>query len=118
MSLRGLRVLILEDEPLIAVDLERAFRAKDAVPTMASSIEAGEVLLETGGFHACVLDLWLKGRYVDRLIDLIDRKGIPYAIYSGWSSPPGMRNAAYVAKPRPAEDVVAAIAAHLLKQSA
>ncbi len=118
MSLRALSILILEDEPLIALDLARAFRAEEAQATLASSIEAGEQLLESRRFDACVLDLWLKGRYVDGLIKVIDRKAIPYVIYSGWSLPADLRSAVYVPKPKPADDVIDAIAARMLRLSA
>ncbi|RTL62521.1 MAG: response regulator [Hyphomicrobiales bacterium] len=118
MSLRGLSILILEDEPLIALDLARAFRAEEAQATLASSIEAGARLLESRRFDACVLDLWLKGRYVDGLIKVIDRKAIPYVIYSGWSLPADLRSAIYVPKPKPADDVIDAIAARMLRLSA
>lgn len=118
MSLRGLSILILEDEPLIALDLARATLAQDAHPTMAASIEDGARLLESGAFDACVLDLWLKGHHADPLIKLMDRKAIPYAIYSGWSLPAEIRSAFYVPKPRPADDVIDAIAARVLRRSA
>lgn len=109
MPLKGVQVLIVEDEPLLALDLEAALRAAQALPTAASSFDQAFHHLETAQVDACVADLELWGQDAAPLIDTLKRKGIPFMTYSGYADPPTRSTFAHVQKPKTADAVVEAL---------
>lgn len=111
MSLTNLRVLIVEDEPLLVMDLEAALQAADAKTTSARSLTDAVALIDKGACDVCVADLNLWGEDAAPLIDCLKRKGVPFLTYSGYFSPPTGRVIAHVQKPKGAEAVVAELEA-------
>lgn len=113
MSVVGASILILEDEPLIAFDLEQAFIAARSAPIVVSSVATAMRALDTKHIQICVLDLWLKGSYAQEIIERLDRSGIPYVIYSAWPAPHHSKALEYIPKPVEADEVVLIIGRHL-----
>ena len=80
-----LRILIVEDEPLIAMMLEDFLDALDReLAGSADSVETALELIEQGGIDAAILDVNLRGGeqswpIADRLAEL----GIPFVIATG-----------------------------------
>jgi CheY-like chemotaxis protein len=79
------RILIVEDEPLIAMMLEDFLDALDrALAGSADSVEIALALIDQGGVDAAIIDVNLRGGeqswpVADRLAEL----GIPFVIATG-----------------------------------
>ena len=79
-------VLVVEDEPLLAMDLERlldevGYRVMGPATSTARAIQLIE--LETPALT--ILDLNLGGEMVFPLLDVLAQRGIPFLIVSGHS---------------------------------
>lgn len=82
-SLNGLRILIVEDEFLLAEDLAQYFRVVGAeiVGPAANMASAFRLL---SGIDAAVLDVNLNGAMVFPLADKLQSLGIPFVFFSGY----------------------------------
>ena len=83
ISLRGLRVLILEDEILIALDLEQLFRdlGVDEV-IVARNLDDVDA---DAAFDVAVLDLMLAGRSTVEFAATLFARGVPFVFATGRS---------------------------------
>jgi DNA-binding response OmpR family regulator len=82
--LGGLRILIVEDEPLIAMELKAALTDHGAEvlrPTrrLNDSLE----LARNSRISAALLDVRLGSESVAPLAELLDHRGVPFAFYTG-----------------------------------
>jgi CheY-like chemotaxis protein len=92
MSLDGTRVLVVEDEFLIALDLTTVLREAGAsVVGPAHSASEALDLLETAVIDVAVLDLDLGGHWVDPVAERCAALGIPFVFHSGRGLPDAMR---------------------------
>lgn len=82
------RILVLEDDPLLALDLEDFLTGLGArVIGPVSSIEqALEAIAK--GIDAAVLDLNLRGVYSYPVIEVLHRAGTPLVVCSGYAELP------------------------------
>jgi DNA-binding response OmpR family regulator len=114
--LEGLRILVLEDEFLIAMDVEQLCRdhgANDVVIARAlAEIDEQKVV---GEFDAAIVDLMLGGTSTLDFASRLRQSGLPFVFASGYSDPdeikgsfPGIR---LVTKPYSGTDLVEALAA-------
>jgi CheY-like chemotaxis protein len=79
------RVLIVEDEPLIAMDMEGMLSAHGySVFGQASTLESALNQVEQGGFDAALIDANLDGEPVDPLAAALTASGIPFAFVTGY----------------------------------
>ncbi len=79
------RVLIVEDEPLIAMDIEGTLSAHGfSVVGPAGTLEAALKLVEQGGFDAALIDANLDGEPVDELAAALIAKGIAFGFVTGY----------------------------------
>ena len=83
ISLKGLRVLILEDEILIALDLEQIFRDL-GVEDVIVARNLDDVDAEAT-FDVAVLDLMLAGRSTVEFASVLFAKGVPFVFATGRS---------------------------------
>ncbi len=83
ISLRGLRVLILEDEILIALDLEQIFRDL-GVDEVIVARNLDDVAADAT-FDVAVLDLMLAGRSTVEFASVQFAKGVPFVFATGRS---------------------------------
>ncbi len=84
-SLRGLRVLVIEDEPLVAMELAAIIQdagAEAAGPI--SSCEAALKKVSAGGFDLAILDGNLLGEPVDDIAAALTRAKVPFLFISGY----------------------------------
>jgi PAS domain S-box-containing protein len=83
--LDSLRLLVVEDEPLIALDLaDRLQRAgAEVAPPLGSEREA-LALIESTAFDAAVLDANLHGRPVEPIAAALIRRNIPFVVVTGY----------------------------------
>jgi DNA-binding NtrC family response regulator len=86
-DLHRMRILIVEDEYVLAADLAEAMRARGAevigpVGTLAEAMKA----VETNWIDRAVLDLDLGGEMSFAVADRLEAAAIPYVIASGCSA--------------------------------
>jgi CheY-like chemotaxis protein len=102
-SLRGLRVLVIEDEPLVAMEL--AAIIQDAGAEAAGPISSCRAALQkiaVGGFDLAILDGNLLGEPVDDIAAALTRAKVPFLFISGYgreSLPRAYGHAPLVGKP-------------------
>lgn len=81
ISLKGLRVLILEDEILIALDMEQLFRDLGVGDvTIVRNLDDVDVNAE---FDVAVLDLMLGGRSTVEFAAVLFARGVPFVFATG-----------------------------------
>ncbi len=102
----GCRVLVVEDELLIALDLSQILKELGCgVVGPAGSVDKAFALLETRRPDLALLDEDLRGQPVTPVAETLRRQRIPFAILSGYDrSPTGdevLVNATRLRKPTP-----------------
>ena len=81
---RACKVLIVEDEPLIAMMLEDyLLSAGHAVAGTAENVREASALVEAGGFDMAILDVNLDRELVWPVADLLTRRQIPFVVATG-----------------------------------
>lgn len=78
------RVLVLDDEPLILLDLE--FAVEDAGCLALTALEVREALdlLQTGPVAAAILDVSLgQGQTCEPVAQALAERGVPYVLHTG-----------------------------------
>jgi DNA-binding NtrC family response regulator len=107
-------ILLLEDEPIILMDLEFAAEDHGCDAVSASSCEGAlEKIAEPGGIDVAVLDVSLaRGETCLPVAEELGRRGIPYLLHSGdldrHDEQIRKLEADLIAKPASADDVIAA----------
>lgn len=90
-SLEKKRILILEDDPLLALDLEDFFTELGAkVIGPVSSVEQA-LQAVSSGIDGAVLDLNLRGVYSYPVIEILAKAGTPLVVCSGYAELPDTR---------------------------
>jgi DNA-binding response OmpR family regulator len=81
--LKGALILVVEDEPLIALDISSSLEDAGAQVLQASVSDAALAMIDEHDVSAAVVDFWLgsdTGRAVARRLK---EKGVPFLYYSG-----------------------------------
>lgn len=81
--LSGKKVLVVEDEFLVALDLEAELEEFGATVTCASTLRQATGCAEEGDFDAVVLDLNLHGETSYPLADLLRERSVPFLFHTG-----------------------------------
>ncbi|RTL71646.1 MAG: response regulator [Hyphomicrobiales bacterium] len=116
LQLEGANILIVEDEPLIALDIATALKIAGATVTTTNSLKNAKVLVEHDGLSAAILDHVLHDGDSGYLCQRLTDRKIPFLIYSGLSDIEGpCRDAPHIAKPDNMNCLVA-MTAQLLQQ--
>ena len=101
--LAGVRILVVEDEPLIAMDIEeRLLAAGGNVIGPAANPETARRLIAETAPDAALLDANLAGSRVDDLAVELRRRRVPFAFATGFgreSLPPEFADVPVLAKP-------------------
>jgi PAS domain S-box-containing protein len=114
-SSEGLRVLVLEDEALIAMQIEEALAAS-ACHVVGPATRIGEAfdLLYAQPVDAALLDVNVAGERSFAIADILTAKRIPFAFVTGFDAastlPEHLRSAPVVSKPFETAQLEAAIA--------
>lgn len=103
-ALQGRRILIVEDEYLLADDLREALTNEGAevLGPVASVEEATRLLQDASRIDAAVLDINLRGEPVFPFADALRARGVPFAFTTGYDSsalPPRYVDTPRVEKP-------------------
>ncbi len=119
--LKSARILIVEDEPLIAMELAHVIEDADGiVAASARSVKEAQDHLTGTAFHAAVLDVRLLDGTVFHIAECLESKGVPFVFctadtedatqFSRWPSAP------VLTKPYQSDMIIAALAGLLEKQ--
>ncbi len=82
------RVLIIEDEPLLATEVEAALSGAGFVSLgPAASVDAAMAAIADLLFDAAVVDRTLLGKTADPIMVELDRRRIPYVLLTGMGPP-------------------------------
>jgi DNA-binding response OmpR family regulator len=116
-QLVGKRILVVEDEPLIALELASIFESAGAIVIgPASSLTAARELLKNQAPDAALLDVNVSGERVDELAATLVRQNTPFAFLTGYGRealPPAFIGAPLILKPFGAQQALTGIAALL-----
>ena len=112
--LQGTRVLIVEDEPIVALDL--AMTVEDEGAFVEGPICRLEQAMECGGLNrldAAIVDVDIAGREVFPLADRLKASGVPIVFHTGRADLTRLRTryprAQILRKPSAAKEVAAAL---------
>jgi DNA-binding NtrC family response regulator len=114
-DLAGCRVLIVEDESLLGMELE-ALLKEDGCEVLgpASTVEWALDLIYEGELDLALLDVNLKGVRATPVAAALRDRGIPFVVVTGYSraqtSEPELRTAPRVDKPVDCRDLRRAVA--------
>ena len=109
-SLDGRSILIVEDEPLIVMDITQQFEATGAALTTTNTLHHAMILAEHDGLSGAILDHSLGDGNSCLLCARLTQRGIPYLIYSGYPTVEGScAGAQRVSKPAARGELVAAM---------
>jgi DNA-binding response OmpR family regulator len=98
-GLEGIRVLVVEDEFLVATLIEDMLVAAGCVvagpiPRLSEALDA----VGSGTFDAAVLDVNLGGDRVYPVADVLSRRNVPFVFVTGYST--GVLPCEYAERPR------------------
>jgi PAS domain S-box-containing protein len=112
-ALVGKKILIIEDEPLIAMTLvDDLLEVGGEVVGPAHSIWEARTMIETLEFDAALLDGNLSGDRVDEIAARLTQKGAPFVFVTGYGRetlPAGYQHVPVVEKPFTREQVAEAL---------
>jgi DNA-binding NtrC family response regulator len=81
--LRGQHVLIVEDEPLIALDLEQALSSAGAQVAISNTVDSALEAVEAPAVTAAIIDLRLHGHSVRDVVERLVTRDLAFVFYSG-----------------------------------
>jgi len=117
MKLEGTRVLLVEDESLVAMSVEDMLLDLGCiVAAQATSLSEALERAQAGGFEVALLDVSLNGKQIFPVAEFLSDQGIPFAFASGYGRaglPEEFRNRPIVPKPFQIQDLSAALTAAL-----
>jgi len=91
--LAGYRVLVVEDEPLVAEDLKALLaEAEGVLVGPASSVREAQHLIKDGpAVDAALLDVNLRDGPVTPVLEALSARGVPTVVYTGGAVPEDVR---------------------------
>src|SRR4029079_5103526 len=109
-SLEGRSILVVEDEPLIAMDIAQQFEATGAALTSTNTLKHALILVEHDGLAGAILDHALGDGNSSLLCQRLKERGIPFMVYSGYDTVEGpCKDALHISKPAADGALVAAM---------
>jgi DNA-binding NtrC family response regulator len=116
-QLKGARVLVVEDEYLIASDLARELERAGALPVgPAATVAQAKAILDKQPVDAAILDVNLRGDMAYPLVERLSAGGMPCVIVSGYSPqslPDSLIHVVSMEKPVSYEKVIEKLAVQL-----
>lgn len=108
-GLQGKLILIVEDSPLIALDLQAALESAGAL-VVCSDCARAVVLVERPFLSAVILDCGPYSSERRAIVRRLSERGVPFMFYG--VTPPAIKSGAgtlFLAKPAPPEKIVATL---------
>jgi DNA-binding response OmpR family regulator len=114
MPLKDQRILLIEDNVLIAHDIEGSIHAYNgAVTARASTLEQAMERAETPGLTSAILDFRLGADDASPVAEKLSEYGVPFLFYTAYSKTriaEAWPNAPIVVKPASPDDLISALA--------
>ena len=108
--LEGLRLLIVEDELLIALDIESTLSDAGALTACARTVAQALALVETTPVDGAVLDYRLETETSAPIADRLTELGVPFLFHCSGSEPSeGYPQVRIVSKPTQPQQLVEAV---------
>lgn len=86
MELRGKKILVVEDSPLIAATTEELLlELGGEVVGPAGNMADAHTLCETADFDIALVDLNIRGAKAFPLLKIMERRGIPFVLTTGYA---------------------------------
>ena len=102
-ALAGLRVLVVEDNILIALDIEQTLQGLGCVVVgPVGKLDAALRMADEEALDAALLDVNIRGGHVYPVAERLRARGIPFALASGygdWAIPEEFQNQRRLSKP-------------------
>ena len=102
-NLAGCRILVVEDETLIAILIEEALQELGCVVVgPVARLDAALRLAGSEALDAAVLDVTIRGGHIQPVAEQLLARGIPFVLASGygdWSLPENLRDQPRLTKP-------------------
>jgi len=110
-SIRGSEVLLVEDEPLIAMDVAHALEREGAVVHHARDIEPALRLAHHPSLSAGIIDVRLVSGSAEIVCEKLTERSVPFIFYTGTQPEPAARfaGAPIIQKPSPAPRILGAL---------
>jgi CheY-like chemotaxis protein len=114
-NLKGRRVLVVEDEFLVAMELQEVLKGRGCdVLGPASTVTQALAVLHDGRPEVVVLDVNLRGTRATPVAAALRERGVPFVLITGYSGPqlsePELRDAPRLDKPVNGRDLTRAVA--------
>ena len=84
--MRGLRILLVEDDPLICLDLETSLAELGAAVTATSSVASAFAALAIAMPDIAVLDFELGAETSEPVAEVAQARNVPFLFLSGYSA--------------------------------
>jgi len=104
-GLAGLQILVVEDEALIAMDIEDMLLDLNCEPVgPASTIKTALGIIRSAvRLDGVLLDMNLQGQSVSPIVEELAKRGVPFVLVTGYArrddDPTAMRDAPRLSKP-------------------
>lgn len=109
MSLNGCRILVLEDEPLLAFDYADELTDRGAATLVAHTVQQALAAIAESRPDLAVLDVNLGQEFCWPVAELLTLRRVPFFLVSGWFMkgrvPPNIEPADCLEKPIGAHDL-------------
>src|SRR5436190_6048091 len=110
--LDGKVILVVEDEPLVALDVIKALRSAGARVLSTGYLEAGLCTTEHPDLSAAVIDLHLGDGSGTAICKRLTQRGVPFVVYTGY--PPMLISGDWpdvpvISKPARPDQIIAAL---------
>ena len=120
-ALSGKAIMVVEDEYLIAINIEKALEELGArIVGPFSRVEDALDVLKADGFpDAAILDINVRGRPVFPVAERLRERNVPFVFATGydhWAIPPGLAHIHRFEKPADPEVLGEFIAGYLAEQ--
>ena len=115
VSIKG-RVLIAEDEPLIALDLACEFEKAGAEVIVVHTLQNAIAIARIDALSAAVVDLRLKNDLSSPLCALLQLRDIPFVVYTGYSDIDCRYSRLIISKPAPVHLIIERLAVMTLNR--
>ena len=109
-ALRGLSILVVEDEMLIGMDIRSALEKAGARVTSTTTARHALILVEHDGLAGAIMDHALADGDSTELCARLAARGVPYVSYSGFDPVKGADpDAPFVSKPANMDTLLTAL---------
>ena len=82
-ALAGRTILVVEDEPLIVMDIKLAFQDTGACVVAAFTMDEAMTMVERDDLAAAIVDYKLRGEDSSPVCERLKERGIPLVMYTG-----------------------------------